>query len=173
MSHQCVFFDRDGIVNKHPNNRWISSWEDFRFMPGFMESLRVVQQKGYSAVIITNQQGIAKGVHSAQDIEEIHVRLVEQLAQWGLNILDVYFCPHLAAADCGCRKPSPGMLLEAAEKYDLDLPGSWVIGDQERDVQAGHAAGCRCVRVHPSLKTKAEHKIGSMDQLSSLLDKIL
>jgi len=173
VSCRCVFFDRDGIVNKHPNNRIIRSWEEFRFMPGFMESLRVVKEKGFCAVIITNQQGIRKGEYTAETVEMIHSRLVEKLGGWGLNLLDIFYCPHTAADDCACRKPKPGMIFEAAEKHNIDLSRSWVIGDQERDVQAGYAAGCRCVRVHASPKTMAEHRIESMDQLSALLDKIL
>lgn len=173
MSCRCVFFDRDGIVNKHPNNSIIQSWDEFRFMPGFMESLRIVKDRGYCAAVITNQQGIRKDEYSAETVEKIHAELSARLKGWGLGLLDVYYCPHVAADECDCRKPKPGMILEAAEEHDLDLPGSWVIGDQERDIKAGHAAGCRCVRVHPSLKTDAEHRIDSMDQLSALLDKIL
>ncbi len=173
MSRPCVFFDRDGIVNKHPRNRIIQSWNDFRFMPGFMESLRVAKDRGYCAVIITNQQGIRKGLCTVDTVEMIHARLVEQLRGWGLDILDVLYCPHVAADACTCRKPLPGMLREAARKHGLDLGSSWMIGDQERDVQAGRAAGCRCVRVHCSPKTSAGHRIDSMDQLPALLDKIL
>ena len=173
MSRPCVFFDRDGIVNKHPNNRIIQSWDDFRYMPGFMEALRMVQDRGYCAVIITNQQGIGKGEYAAQTVEQIHERLISQLKKWGMELLDVYMCPHTAADDCACRKPRPGMILEAVAQHDLDLSASWVIGDQERDVQAGHAAGCRCIRVHLTTKTAAEHRIESMDLLPALLDKIL
>lgn len=173
MSRPCVFFDRDGIVNKHPNNRIIHSWDDFRFLPGFMESLRLVQGRGYCAAIITNQQGIGKGEYSAGTVAAIHDRLMVQLKKWGMELLDVYTCPHTAADECACRKPLPGMIVTAAAEHDIDLPASWMIGDQERDVQAGHAAGCRCIRVHPTTKTAAEHRIESMDLLPALLDKIL
>ncbi len=170
---KCVFFDRDGIVNKHPNNYYIRTWDEFRLMPGFMESLKVAQDKGYVAVIITNQQGVGKGEYTAETVEMIHSNLIAKLGEWGQEILDVYYCPHLAADECTCRKPLPGMILTAAEKHGIDLAASWMIGDQERDIQSGHGAGCQCVRVHPSPKTAAEHRIDSMDQLPALLDKIL
>lgn len=173
MSRRCIFFDRDGIVNRHPNNRWISSWADFRWMPGFMESLRLALQKGYVAAVVTNQQGIGKGVHSAAEIEALHAQLMAQLRRWDLPILGVYTCPHIAAAACACRKPEPGLLLEAARAHDLDLEASWMVGDQERDILAGHAAGCRTVRVHASLQTRASARVDSMEQLPALLDKIL
>jgi histidinol-phosphate phosphatase family protein len=173
MSRPCVFFDRDGIVNKHPNNYYIRSWDEFRLMPGFMEALRLVKDRGYVAVIITNQQGVGKGEYTRHTVEVIHANLKAQLGEWNLELLDVYYCPHLAADECACRKPKPGMILEAAKKHDLDLNASWMIGDQERDIAAGHAAGCRCVRVHPSADTAAEHRVDAMEELPALLDKIL
>lgn len=169
---KCVFFDRDGVVNEHPADYYIRSWDEFCFMPGFVESLRIVQEKGYTAVIITNQQGVGKGEYSAEAVETIHANLLAELRAQGLEVLDVLYCPHLAQENCDCRKPKPGMILQAVQKHDLDLSASWMVGDQERDIEAGHAAGCRCVRVSDD-ETAAEHRVPLMKELPALLDKIL
>lgn len=173
MSRRCVFFDRDGVVNRVPDpERYVTSWDKFHLLPAFVESLRIVQQRGWSAVIITNQQGVGKGAYSGEMVEEMHKNLRCALAAQGLELLDIFYCPHLAADFCACRKPKPGMFLLAAEKHDIDLRTSWMIGDQEHDVVAGHAAGCRCIRVGGE-KTAAEHQVISMNELPALLDKIL
>ncbi len=172
MSRPCLFFDRDGIVNEHPADYYIRSWDEFRFMPGFIESLRIAQAKGYAAVIITNQQGVGKGIYSAKTVETIHANLLAELSGQGLDVLDVLYCPHLAEENCDCRKPKPGMICEAARKHDLDLSASWMVGDQERDIESGHAAGCRCIRVADD-ETAAEHRVTTMKDLPALLDKIL
>lgn len=173
MSRRCVFFDRDGVVNRVPDpERYVTGWDKFHLLPAFVESLRIVRQRGWVAVIVSNQQGVGKGEFSAATVEEMHRNLRRVLAEQGLELLDIFYCPHLAVDNCGCRKPKPGMFLLAAEKHDIDLSASWMIGDQEHDVAAGHSAGCHCIRVGGE-KTTAEHHVGSMNELPALLDKIL
>ncbi len=97
-----------------------------------------------------------------------------QLRSHGVDVLDIFQCTHLAAEDCACRKPKPGMLLDAAQKHGLDLSRSWMIGDSEKDVAAGAAAGCRTIRVCPSgEETKAEFQVESMDEVAAILEKEL
>ncbi|HNX52736.1 MAG TPA: HAD family hydrolase [Pontiellaceae bacterium] len=173
MSLRCVFFDRDGVVNRVPDpERYVTGWDKFHLLPAFVESLRIVQQRGFVAVVVTNQQGVGKGEYSLETVQEMHRNLRRVLAEQGLELLDVYCCPHLAADNCACRKPKPGMFLQAAAKHDIDLQASWMVGDQEHDMTAGHAAGCRCIRVGGE-KTAAEHQVASMNDLPALLDKIL
>jgi D-glycero-D-manno-heptose 1,7-bisphosphate phosphatase len=169
---KCVFFDRDGVVNEPSDDYFLKSWDEFRFMPGFIESLRVAQEKGYVAVIITNQQGVGKGLTSVEMLDQIHTQLIAELAGLGLELLDVYYCPHLAEEGCACRKPKPGMILDASKKYNLNVGASWMVGDRERDIESGHAAGCRAIRVADD-ETAAEHRVISMKDLPALLDKIL
>ena len=173
MSRRCVFFDRDGVVNRVPDpERYVTGWDRFHLLPPFTYALRIARQRGYDAVIVTNQQGVGKGEYSEASVEEIHQNLRRVLAGQGLELLDIFCCPHLSSGNCSCRKPKPGMLLAAAEKHDIDLNASWMIGDQEHDIAAGHAAGCRCIRVGGQT-TAAEQHVASVDELPALLDKIL
>jgi len=173
MSRRCVFFDRDGVVNRVPDpERYVTGWDKFRLLPAFVEALRIVTQRGYAAVIVTNQQGVGRGEYTAETVEEMHGNLRRVLTGQGLELLDIFYCPHLASDHCACRKPKPGMFLLASEKHGIDLRDSWMIGDQEHDIVAGHTSGCRCIRVGGE-ETAAEHHVASMDELPALLDKIL
>lgn len=171
---KCVFFDRDGIVNRIPDpDRYVMSVDRFHLYPAFMEALRIVNQYGYAAILITNQSGVDRGILSAESLEAIHAHLREQLQKEGLGLQDIFVCtsaddlhPH--------RKPNPGMLLAAAEKHQLDLAHSWMVGDKESDVTAGHRAGCKAIKVSPSTKpSQAEYQIHTLDELPALLNRLL
>lgn len=174
MSKPCVFFDRDGIVNRPPTlDRYVRRWEEFELVPEFLDVLRLVHERGYEAVVVTNQKGIATGHMTQEDVDRIHRNLTALLAQHGLGLLDIVMCP---SADEGHshRKPNPGMLVEAARRHVLDLSRSWMVGDNERDVEAGRRAGCRTVLVAPSGQaTAADFRAGSMAELVALLKKEL
>ena len=171
---KCVFFDRDGIVNKSPGPGYVERWEDFHLLPEFVDALRLVLDKGCKAVVITNQRGVARGMMSIETLDEMHSNLVALLRdKYGLELLDILVCPH-ERDSCDCRKPKPGMLLEAAEKHGIDLSVSWMIGDHETDVEAGRSAGCRTVRVCPDAEdTAADFHIADMTTLKALLEKEL
>ncbi|MEI6891662.1 MAG: HAD family hydrolase [Pontiella sp.] len=174
MKRPCIFFDRDGIVNKSPGSGYVERWEDFHLMAGFVASLKTVTVKGYPAVIITNQQGVAKELYSEAELDGMHEKMREQLRAEGVDVLDIFKCIHFAADHCSCRKPKPGMMLDAAEKFDFDLSGSWMIGDSETDVEAGQAAGCRTIRVCPlTEETHAEFHVAQMDDVAAILEKEL
>lgn len=169
----CVFFDRDGVVNESPGPGYVERWSDFHLLPGFVQSLRVVRDRGFDAVVVTNQRGIATGVMSLEVVEDMHRRLREELRKEGLDLLDVMLCPH-DRNQCECRKPKPGMLLAAARRHGIDLSSSWMVGDQEKDVDAGRNAGCRTIRVAPAgTGTKADYRVDDMDALPELLGRIL
>jgi len=170
----CLFFDRDGIVNHPPPpGDYVRRPEDFRIQSAFIEALQVAARKGWPAIIVTNQQGIAKGLYTEADLQAMHTLLREELRLQGLRLLDILHCPHGRDEGCRCRKPQPGMLLEAAARHRLDLKNSWLVGDNETDVQAAHAAGCRAIRVHLDCTTAAEHHLRTMDELPALLDNLL
>jgi len=172
---KCVFLDRDGIVNKAPPaNGYVTRWDDFHLFPEFADVLRTVHDCGYAAVIVTNQRGVAQGLMTLVDVEEIHGNLRKLLsARYSLDLLDILFCPHEEGA-CECRKPAPGMLLEAARRHDIDLESSWMIGDSERDVAAGRAAGCRTILVSAG-KTAVEPdvRVKDMRELRSRMRELL
>ncbi|WP_372796999.1 D-glycero-alpha-D-manno-heptose-1,7-bisphosphate 7-phosphatase [Pontiella sp.] len=174
MSRPCIFFDRDGIVNESPGPGYVERWEDFHLQPGFVAALKVVTDKGYPSVIVTNQQGVAKGLYSEDELRAMHGNMRAELQGHGVDVLDVFQCVHLAADDCACRKPKPGMIFQAAEKHDLDPAASWMIGDSEKDVEAGQAAGCRTIRVCPANEiTKADFRVETMDEAAVLLEREL
>ncbi len=171
----CVFFDRDGIVNRSPGPGYVERWEDFHLLPEFPAVLATVTRLGYAAVIVTNQRGVALGNMTLETVQEIHRRLRDVLrTRHGLEILDVLCCPH-DRDECDCRKPKPGMLLEAARRHSLDLARSWMIGDSAKDVEAGRAAGCRTILVGDAEPPAPppDHRFANMSALASGIAKLL
>lgn len=168
----CVFFDRDGIVNHPPDDerRYVLHEDEFELLPGFIESLRVVLERGYKAVIVTNQAGVSRGRMSQADLDRIHAKLHRLMRDQGLTLHDILECTSFDDAHPN-RKPNPGMLLEAAARHHLDLSRSWMIGDNEKDVTAGRRAGVQKtvkVRRSPS-PTHADFRVDSMIELPALL----
>lgn len=169
----CVFFDRDGIVNVSPGpGRYVEKEEDFHLIEGFVRALAVARDKGYEAVIVTNQRGVSRGRMTLATVVAIHRSLEGSLKSRGLALRDILVCTDLEE-HAPRRKPNPGMLLEAAEKHHLDLAASWMVGDQERDVEAGRRAGCRTVFVGSAPPPAADYAVADMDQLAAFLDKHL
>ncbi len=143
---KTVFVDRDGVINRNRGNH-VKSWEEFVFLPHAVDALVDLTHHGFRTVVLTNQAAINRGITSRETIEEIHARMVEVLKAAGARIDGVFYCPHRPDEGCGCRKPQPGLLFEAAEKLALDLTQSYLIGDALTDVLAGKAAGCRPILV--------------------------
>ncbi len=169
----CVFFDRDGIVNASPGPGYVERWADFHLLPPFIDAVRVAARHGFVSAVITNQRGIATGILSSSSVAEIHAHLTTALAAAGAPLLGVYMCPHARDA-CSCRKPQPGLLLEAARDHDLDLSRSWMVGDQPTDVEAGRRAGCRTILVNAALPiAAADYHIRGVDELPALLHRLL
>lgn len=136
----CVFFDRDGVVNQSPGPGYVNHLDDFHLLPGFADCVRAAAEKGLPAVIVTNQRGLSRGLTPPAQLEAMHRHLRDELAAEGLGLLDVLVC---SAADDAHpdRKPNPGLLRTAAERHQLDLAQSWMIGDRESDVKTGQNAG--------------------------------
>ncbi len=155
---QAIFIDRDGVVNRRLVGDYVKRWEEFVFLPGIFDVLPEIHARGFLAILITNQRGIARGLMTEDDLAAIHSAMQGELMDRSGHQFDaIYYCPHDRDAGCNCRKPQPGMLLNAAADLSIDLSRSWMIGDSESDVEAGIAAGCRTVRVGvPETDTKAE-----------------
>jgi len=170
----AVFFDRDGIVNVQPTvSRYVERPEAFHQIPEFIESLRLVRARGYAAVLVTNQRGVGLGLMTRAALDDLHARLLRQLADQDLELEDIRVCTATDNAHPD-RKPHPGMLLSAARDLGLDLPRSWMIGDRESDVLAGRRAGCRTVRVSIGAPpTEADHCVPDMAALLLLLTRVL
>jgi D-glycero-D-manno-heptose 1,7-bisphosphate phosphatase len=171
MSRPCVFLDRDGIVNRPPTlDRYVRRWEEFELLPEFLDVLRLVSKRGYEAVVVTNQKGIATGHMSQEDVDLIHRNLRSLVEQNGLKLLDIVVCPS-ADDKHPHRKPNPGMLIDTARRHDLDLARSWMVGDHESDVEAGRRAGCKTVLVAPTDRpTAANFRVANVSELIALLE---
>jgi histidinol-phosphate phosphatase family protein len=137
-----VLLDRDGVLNRRPARaEYVRKWEEFEWLPGALEALRLFTQRGYRVIVVTNQPGVARGALTASELDAIHERMRAEAAGAGGRIERVYSCPHNWDEGCECRKPKPGMLLSAQRDFELDLTRTWMIGDDERDEAAATAAG--------------------------------
>lgn len=150
MPHQnkAVFLDRDGVLN-HEMGDYIRRIEDFQILDNF-KTLKTLQDKGYLLLVATNQGGLAKGWYSENELAKMHTLLKETYKKHGVTITDIFYCPHHPdfSGDCDCRKPKPGLLLQGIEKYNIDPSKSYFIGDRERDVEAGTAAGVKGILIN-------------------------
>jgi D-glycero-D-manno-heptose 1,7-bisphosphate phosphatase len=145
---RAVFLDRDGVINrKAAEGEYITRWEDFQFLPGAVEAIALLAQAGWKVIVITNQRCVAKGLLTIPELEKIHQNMLYELARAGAKVDAIYYCPHEEQPPCTCRKPLPGMLFTAAQERQLDLTSSWMVGDSEKDVEAGRRAGCRTVLI--------------------------
>ena len=148
MSEQAraVFVDRDGVLNRELGG-YVTRPEELELLPGVADALARLHRAGWPVIVFTNQAGIGRGRFTAETLELIHAKLKAEIAVAGGEIRAIYFCPHHPDDGCECRKPMPGMLLQAAQEHHLDLAQCYAIGDTPRDIQAGHEAGCRTVLV--------------------------
>jgi D-glycero-D-manno-heptose 1,7-bisphosphate phosphatase len=139
--NKAVFLDRDGVLNKELGD-YVTRVEDFVVLDNF-ETLKTLQDRGYLLIVATNQGGLAKGWYTEEELAKMHAHLRSVYKEHGVEFTDVFYCPHHPqfTGDCDCRKPKPGLLLQGIEKYDIDPSLSYFIGDRERDVEAGTAAG--------------------------------
>lgn len=167
---KALFLDRDGLINV--DSGYVGRIKDFKFIDGIAAALRHAQQLGYQLIVVTNQSGIGRGYYSESDFERLTHWMAGQLAQQGVAIDAVYHCPHTDEDHCECRKPKPGMLLQAIDKFDVDCDNSWMIGDSERDIEAAQAAGIGNTVLFDAdngSTTAAQYKISSLAELKALL----
>ena len=152
MSKKAIFLDRDGVINKEVG--YLYKVEDFEFINGIFEACNYFQKIDYSLIVVTNQSGIARGYYSENDFHVINNWMIDQFSEKNVNILDVFFCPHSSESHCKCRKPNPGMFMEAKNKHNIDMAKSWMIGDAERDIIAASSAG-----IQNTILVRSGHKI--------------
>lgn len=141
MKNKALFLDRDGVVNIDKN--YVFKIEDFDFIDGIFEFSKYFHQKGFLIFIITNQAGIARGYYNVEDFLRLSDWMISVFRKKMIPVSKIYFCPHHPeiTGPCNCRKPNPGMILRAAEEYDLDLSESILIGNHQSDLRAGENAG--------------------------------
>ncbi len=145
-AQRAVFLDRDGVINRaltrdqkpYPP----TSLAEFEILPGVKEACLELKQAGFLLVVATNQPDVGRGTMAQSTVEELHAHMLRELP---LDRVEVCYHPGKGLSDCDCRKPRPGMLLRAARELNIDLAASWMVGDRWRDLDCGHAAGCRTV----------------------------
>jgi len=144
-----VFLDRDGVICRYFANDFTKSWEEFEFLPGAREALKMLNQAGARVIIISNQSGVNKGIYSAKDLKLIDRRMAEAVTASGGRIDASFYCPHTSEEACFCRKPGTGLVKKAVFELHLDLKEStaYFVGDSEIDIITGHRAGLITVLV--------------------------
>jgi D-glycero-D-manno-heptose 1,7-bisphosphate phosphatase len=146
VSRRCVFLDRDGVINvKALEGEYIQNWSEFQFLPNIADWIRLFNALDFLVIVVTNQRGVALGRMSLDDVAGIHRRMIRELADQGAKIDDVFVCPHEAGV-CQCRKPKPGLVEQARDKWDIEVAASLMIGDSDSDEQLAAACGMRFLR---------------------------
>ncbi len=159
---KAIFLDRDGVINSDIGHYYIYKVKDFIINKGIVNSLKRFQEAGYMLFIVSNQGGVAKGIYSSDDVDQIHAHLEAKLLENDIRLQEIYYCPHHeSVASCECRKPSPYMINQAIRKYNIDIKTSYLIGDSKRDIEAAEAAGIKGI------------KIEANEDISIYCDKIL
>ncbi|MBI4335857.1 MAG: HAD family hydrolase [Candidatus Omnitrophica bacterium] len=166
MRNDLIFLDRDGVINRDPDELtdkgYVTCWEEFQFLPGALEALRVLTENSFKIVIISNQAGVGRGVYTKEKLDEITERMLEEIkAKKGL-IYSVRYCVHRPEDNCDCRKPNTALFTRATQGVNMDFAKSYFIGDTKRDVEAGNRIGCRTVLVL-SGKVKRESETSSWE----------
>lgn len=160
---RAVFIDRDGTINVEKEYLYLA--EEFEFIPGAAQAIRLLNEAGFLVVVVTNQSGVARGYYTEEDVHLLHRYIASRLERDGSTVDAWFYCPHHPAGrgsyalPCRCRKPQPGMLLEAARRFDIDLEASIMIGDKLVDVEAGRAAGCRTIMVRTGYGHAEEQRL--------------
>jgi D-glycero-D-manno-heptose 1,7-bisphosphate phosphatase len=176
MPESAVFLDRDGVINRDRSD-YVKSWDEFEFLPGVLEAFRLLAPSPHRVVVVSNQSAVGRGLVSRSTVDKIHASMTEAIRRSGGRIDAVYYCPHRPDENCLCRKPRPGLLLQAAGELGIDLSASWLIGDDLRDLESAEAVGIRPILVRTghgkdlpgSVLTQATH---GFDVFEDLLEAV-
>ena len=160
MPIKTIFLDRDGVINKEVN--YLNKIDDFEFIDGIFDVCLYFQNLGYKIIIVTNQSGIYRGFFTEHDYQKVTQWMLNQFANEDINILDTFHCPHGPDSTCNCRKPKPGMFLNAKTKYNINMKNSWMIGDKEVDMIAANAAG-----IDNTILVRSGHRIDESNSRAS------
>ena len=151
--NKAVFLDRDGVITEDPPH-YAHRVDQVRIIPGSGEAIRLLNDGGYLVIVVSNQSGIARGYYQERDVALFNEEMKRQLSLEGAHIDAIYYCPHHPDGNiekfrevCSCRKPQPGMLIQAAKQHQINLKASFLIGDKFSDIRAGNAVNCRTIFV--------------------------
>ena len=138
---KVVFLDRDGTINQD-SAEYIKSRSEFKFIDGSIEAIRLLTTNGFTSIVISNQSALARKLISFEELDAIHTMMCRAVASGGGKITDVFYCPHMPDEGCECRKPAPGLIEQAQQKYNIELIDSIMVGDNVMDIACGQRAGC-------------------------------
>ena len=148
MASRALFLDRDGVICESIGD-YLTRWEEFKLLPGIRELISAAKIKNHLVIAVTNQPQVAKKLLPEKDLIVIHKKMQDLLN----NALDkIYYCPHIDADNCDCRKPKAGMLFQAQKELEIDLKSSTMVGDGDKDILAGERAGCRTIFIRNKFK---------------------
>jgi histidinol-phosphate phosphatase family protein len=153
-----VFLDRDGVINVDRRD-YVKSWAEFKFLPQVFEALRLLKKNNLRVVVVTNQSAVRRGLMSVSTLREIHEKMLRAIEKRGGRIEAIYFCPHRPDENCKCRKPKPGMVLNAARELGIDLAHSYLIGDSEKDIELARSLRMKCIRISKEGSTLSPSKV--------------
>ncbi|HPZ07140.1 MAG TPA: D-glycero-beta-D-manno-heptose 1,7-bisphosphate 7-phosphatase [Candidatus Eremiobacteraeota bacterium] len=142
---KAVFLDRDGTIN--PDKNYLYRIEDWEFIPGSVEGMKLLFDKDYKLVIVTNQAGIGKGYYRKEDMEKLHNYVISLLKEKNIEIAGIYFCPHDPAENCNCRKPGTAMTEQSIRELNINISESYCVGDKTCDIKMGKDTGCKTILV--------------------------
>jgi D-glycero-D-manno-heptose 1,7-bisphosphate phosphatase len=147
--HAGIFLDRDGVINEVLSHRvkFVNQPKDFYLLDGVGEAIKIFNEAGFKVFVVTNQGGVGLGFMEESVLQDVHTKMTADLKVFGAEIDDVAYCPHKPKAGCACRKPKPKMILDLADKHQIDLAKSYMIGDREPDIEAGKEAGVKTILV--------------------------
>lgn len=164
--NKAVFLDRDGTINVEKN--YLYKKEDFEFIDGAIEGLKLLQDNGYLLIVVTNQSGIARGYYTEEDFKILNDWMLKELRRQGVRIEEVYYCPHHPEAivekfriNCDCRKPLTGLFKKAIDDLDIEIDSSWAIGDKIRDCSICETTGCKGILIERDERKEIIEKVKS------------
>nr|WP_321401286.1 D-glycero-beta-D-manno-heptose 1,7-bisphosphate 7-phosphatase [uncultured Desulfobacter sp.] len=141
MDEYTVFLDRDGVIN-HDSDAYIKHPDEFHFIPQSPDAIALLTASGFQVILITNQSAVGRGMISRQTLDDILTKMTRGVERAGGRIKDIFFCPHTPDQGCDCRKPKPGMILQAVAAHGINLEKSVMVGDSAKDIECGKNAGC-------------------------------
>lgn len=155
---KTLFLDRDGVVNRRLMEDYVKNLAEFEILPGTLEAIALLKKAGYYIVLVTNQQGIGKGLMTKEELSAIHGFLLSEVRKAGGNIDAIQYCPHLKSDNCPCRKPKTGMIDNALRTYpEIDLKQSILIGDTESDITLAKNAGIKSILISEKIDFGADY----------------
>jgi len=147
QKNKAVFLDRDGVINKKRDD-YVKSVNEFVFLPNVMEAIKILNNNGFLAIIVTNQSAVNREIISQNQLKEIHDYMLANFKKFGCNIDGIYFCPHRPDENCKCRKPQPMLLQRAIDDFQISVSDSWLIGDNITDIRAAEKIGLKSIKIN-------------------------